>query len=229
MKELILLHGALGASSQLENLKELLSKEFRVLTFNFSGHGGEPFKDSFGIDTFVSELAQFVAENCHEKPTVIGYSMGGYVALCLEMEKPTFSSIVTLATKFDWTPENAEKEVKMLNPEVIMGKVPSFAEALKKRHEPNDWKLLMKKTAQMMLGLGNDAPLTNERLHGMNIPVLCCVGDKDEMISINETIQAYKNIDNSSLFVMPLQRHAIEKLNLNLFVEGISGFLGAMN
>jgi pimeloyl-ACP methyl ester carboxylesterase len=226
MKELILLHGALGASSQLANLKELLSKEFKVLTFNFSGHGGTLFKDSFGISTFISELADFVAENCKDKPAVIGYSMGGYVALCLEMLKPTFSTIVTLATKFDWTPENAQKEVKMLNPEVIIAKVPLFAETLEKRHDPNDWKRLMEKTAQMMIDLGNNPPLTIEGLQKIDIPVVCCVGDRDEMISLLETMNVAKKIPVGSLFVLPKHKHPIEKLNVKLFHEGINHILG---
>lgn len=226
MKELILLHGALGASSQLANLKELLSKEFKVLTFNFSGHGGAPFKNSFSISTFISELADFVADNCKDKPAVIGYSMGGYVALCLEMLKPTFSSIVTLATKFDWTPENAQKEVKMLNSEVIIAKVPLFAETLKKRHEPNDWRHLMRKTAQMMIDLGNNPPLTDTGLQKIETPVIFCVGDRDEMISLSETINAAKNLPSASLFVLPNHKHPIEKLNVELFHEGIKDFLG---
>jgi enterochelin esterase-like enzyme len=97
-----------------------------------------------------------------EKPTVFGYSMGGYVALYLAHSQPTLlGNIITLGTKFEWTPKIAQKEIKMLDAKVIIEKVPKFAEALKTRHG-NDWELLLWKTATMMVDLGNTNALSLE-------------------------------------------------------------------
>lgn len=229
MQDLIILHGALGSAAQMYPLAEKFSKDFNVHTFSFSGHGGEPFSNGFGIDTFAKELSHYISQHCHSIPLIIGYSMGGYVALALEKSKPnSCKAIVTIATKFDWSPEASEKEIKLLNPDIITQKVPKFAEALQKRHAPNDWVDLLESTKKMMIELGNSPTLLPSHLAEIQTPVMCCVGDVDEMITLNETIQAYQNIPNSHLFVMPQQRHAIEKLNLDLFVESVSGFLSMM-
>ena len=82
MKQIILLHGAIGAHDQLVALaNELKQQGFQPYSFSFSGHGQIPFQDNFSIEQFALELEQFIAKNNLEQPAVFGYSMGGYVAL----------------------------------------------------------------------------------------------------------------------------------------------------
>lgn len=136
MKHIVLLHGAIGATDQLEPLANALAqKQFSVHRFSFSGHGNTPFQEAFDIAQFAGELDQFIREHALEQPAVFGYSMGGYVALYLAKTKPQMlGTIMTLGTKFAWSPEIAAKEMKMLDADTILHKVPKFAEALKARH-----------------------------------------------------------------------------------------------
>ena len=50
MKKILLLHGAIGAASQLDKLKEELKDNFEIYTLSFSGHGGEKIPDDTAID-----------------------------------------------------------------------------------------------------------------------------------------------------------------------------------
>jgi esterase/lipase len=43
MKDILLLHGAIGAKDQLQPLADALKDRYIVHTLNFSGHGGEAF------------------------------------------------------------------------------------------------------------------------------------------------------------------------------------------
>lgn len=89
--------------------------------------------------------------------------MGGYVALWLAHQHPErVRKIVTLGTKFDWSPESARLEVKKLDAEKILEKVPAFALILETRHAPNDWKQLLSRTSTMMLALGSDPLLKDD-------------------------------------------------------------------
>ena len=135
MKNIILLHGAIGAKDQLEPLAvELKQQGYNVFMLNFSGHGQIPFQIHFSIEQFALELEQFIEANNLQRPTVFGYSMGGYVALYLAKQQPNIlGNIIILGTKFEWSPAIAQKEVKMLDSKTIMEKVPKFAEALQKR------------------------------------------------------------------------------------------------
>jgi pimeloyl-ACP methyl ester carboxylesterase len=157
LKTLVLLHGAFGSSAQLTSLKQALEKEgFAVYMLNFTGHGGKPFRGHFDIQTFSDDILNFIYENGLGKVSIFGYSMGGYVALWLAHQHPELvEKIVTLGTKFDWSPESASHEVRKMDPEKILEKVPAFARILASRHSPNDWKELMRKTAAMMMQLGD--------------------------------------------------------------------------
>src|SRR4051812_41740520 len=104
MKDIILLHGAIGAADQLEPLKALLKEKYKVFTFNFSGHGKMPFQTNFGIEQFALELENFITANNLFQPTIFGYSMSGYVAVYLAHTKPDLlGNIITLGTKWEWS------------------------------------------------------------------------------------------------------------------------------
>src|SRR5206468_4121330 len=128
-----------------------------VFSFNFSGHGKTNFNtNGFSIPVFAEELEKFIINNKIVKPSIFGYSMGGYVALYLASQNANLlGNIATLGTKFSWSPEIAQREIKMLDAKTISEKVPKFAEALKNRHGVQ-WQELLNKTSQMMVELGNN-------------------------------------------------------------------------
>lgn len=164
-QDILLFHGALGSLQQFIELKELLSENFNVHVFNFSGHGGNPINQSFSIDLFGNDTLAFMQQSGIVHPSVFGYSMGGYVALKLALKHPDlFKMILTLGTKFEWTKESAEKEVKMLQHDIIEEKVPRFAQVLRERHTPVDWKTNMQHTADMMLALSSGDAMTTDDL-----------------------------------------------------------------
>ena len=123
---------------------------------NFEGHGGRPSDRPYSIDAFSENLVSFIHEKELNQANIFGYSMGGYVALKTAQTRPDLiNKIFTLGTKFNWSPESAAKEVKMLNPDKIEEKVPAFAKALQERHSPGDWKVVLRKTSEMMIDLGH--------------------------------------------------------------------------
>lgn len=228
MKKLLLLHGALGSKLQLEPLAEALKNDFEIFDLNFSGHGGAPFDQGFGIEQFTTEVLAFFDKNGLDQVDIFGYSMGGYVALNLAHLQPKrVGNIITLATKFDWTPEGAERETKMLDPEKIEAKVPVFASQLRERHAPGDWKELLLKTADMMMQLGHRPLLTPDILSKINNPCLICLGDNDQMVSLDETARAAEALPNGQLCVLEQTPHPFEKINVPAFVHTVASFLAA--
>jgi esterase/lipase len=215
MAQIILLHGAIGASDQLQPLADKLSENgFKCHSFSFSGHGKTLFLDRFGIEQFADELRSFIKQNDLQKPHIFAYSMGGYVALYLAKQDPDLlGTIITLGTKFNWSPEIAAKEVKMLDPENISLKVPKFAQALEHRHGA-EWKTLLNKTAEMMITLGNENVLTENDFKSILSKTVIGLADKDNMVSFEETLNVYKNLPNASLYILPDSKHPIESVNI---------------
>lgn len=226
MKHLLLLHGAIGSSEQLQKLKDTLSDEFIVHSINFSGHGGIPLpSDAFSIALFAADVISWMDTHSISHIAIFGYSMGGYVALYLAKHHPDrIAKIFTLATKFSWTPEIAAQEIKMLNAEKIEEKIPAFAETLKKRHLANDWKIVLAKTIEMMLELGNKNALTDNDYCCIEIPVILSIGDNDKMVSLNETSAVNKLLKNSELLLLPNTSHPIETINVSLLSQHIRSF-----
>ncbi|NCU03301.1 MAG: alpha/beta hydrolase [Chitinophagaceae bacterium] len=226
MKHLLLLHGAVGAKEQLQPLADLLKDEYSIHLFNFNGHGGKPFAaDEFSISSFANELHAFVVEKQIEHACVFGYSMGGYVALFLAKKYPSlFSKAVTLATKFHWNENIAAKEAAMLNPEVILEKLPAFAAQLKDRHQPNDWQQVLVKTKEMLLQMGKENPLQLHDYAAITTPVCLLLGDNDKMVTKEETTAVQQRLPNAEFQLLQNTAHPIEKTDLQQLASVIRNF-----
>ena len=156
MQHLLLLQGAIGAKDQLQPLAERLADKYIVHNINFTGHGGTTIPEEiFSIPLFAKQVLAYLAENNIDKTNLFGYSMGGYVAMYLAKNNPEkINKCITLATKYHWDETVSATEVKKLDPATIQKKIPAFAEQLKQRHVPQDWEIVLKKTAELLIGLG---------------------------------------------------------------------------
>lgn len=215
MKNIILIHGALGNSFHFDNLSKSLSKDYKVYSLLFKDHGlNNASYEELRIPRLVEELDEFIDENNIENANVFGYSMGGYVALCHSLQwKNKIAKIATLATKFDWSPEIAIKETSFLNADIIEEKIPHFAEQLKKMHGEKDWKQLLAKTADLMIDIGEQNYLATANLSNIEIPVQLMLGDSDRMVSLRETLDIYGELSNATLAVLPNTKHPLENAN----------------
>jgi pimeloyl-ACP methyl ester carboxylesterase len=225
MQHLLLLHGAIGSSLQMAALEDALKENFQIHTLNFSGHGGSALSDEFSIERFAGDVLNYIAEQNIPAANIFGYSMGGYVALYLAKHHPEkVGSIFTFATKFEWTPEIAARETKMLDPAVIEEKVPTFAKQLENRHHPADWKEVLRRTAEMMTRLGEKNPLQQEDFKSIGHQILVGIGDRDTMVTLEETIAVYRNLPQGSLIVLPETPHPIEKISVERLANEIRSF-----
>lgn len=227
MQHLLLLHGAIGAKDQLQTLAALLKDDYHVHTLNFSGHGGIPFANKdFSIPLFARETLSYLLQNEIRQTNIFGYSMGGYVAMYLAKHHPSFvNKMITLATKFYWDEPVAANEIKMLDAEIIQQKIPAFAEQLKDRHYPNDWKAVLAKTRDMLLQLGKNNTLQLEDYKTIIAPCLLLLGEKDRMITLDETVAVNNTLPHSEFKSLPGTPHPIEQVDTGLLASLIMEFV----
>jgi len=212
----ILLHGALGSSAQMRPLADLLNGPSSCPDLH--GHGAlSADARPYSIEGFAQEIVDAVTTPVH----LVGYSMGGYIALYLAARFPDkVRSVTTIATKFAWTPEGAAQEVRMLNPEKVREKVSAFAAQLESRHRAH-WPQVMERTAQLMLSLGNAPVLTPELLASVKCPVKLMRGSDDNMVGEEETIWAEKHIPNAHYLNLQGQPHPMDRMDLRLIVDAL--------
>ncbi len=225
-ENIVLLHGALGSRKQFTELTDVLSKEFNVFHFDFDGHGGMPINNLYSIDLFVEQTIKFINENEIQRPHIFGYSMGGYVGLRLVQKYPgVIKKVMTLGTKFDWTPEFAEQEVKMLDPGTIQAKVPKFAGYLEKVHTSEHWERVVRQTAQMMQKLGDNPILQEQEIGSIKNEVLIGLGDLDKMVTQEESKKVANILANGTLKIVNNCPHPIEQVNKMELAQLILNFI----
>ena len=222
---LVLLHGALGSRAQLQPLKQVLQNDFDVHALDFEGHGINPLPQrAFRIEHFAENLLTFIDKLELAPTNIFGYSMGGFVALYLAMRRPEMvNRIFTLATKLDWNPQSAAHEAAMLDPAAVESKFPDYAASLQRAHSA-DWKQVMQRTAEMMQHLGTQHPLEANAFLQLPHRVRFAVGDKDRMVTLEETIQWYRKLKNAELQVFPHTQHPMERVDVHFLSSSLKEF-----
>lgn len=223
---LLLLHGALGSKSQFSSLIPLLEEAFQIHVLDFEGHGSSPLKNrGFRMDHFAENVLDYLNENSLHCVDIFGYSMGGHVGLYLAKKHPEcVHRVFTLATKFLWTPELADHEAASLGVDDMLKKVPQFAKVLEERHAVSGWKNVLEKTKEMFLEQGKNNLLPLEEMGQIPHIVRIGIGDRDKMVSIEESVEAYRSLPRGELQIFPKTPHPLEKVPLSNLVHAMIDF-----
>ena len=226
---LVLIHGALGTKSQLAPLASSLSDVLEVHLVELEGHGNTPATDDdYSIDRFAGNVRDLIMSNGLARTALFGYSMGGYVALKLADEMPDrVAGVVTLGTKLAWSPEVAVRENAKLDAAKIRAKVPAFALDLEQRHRgvTGGWEAVLSRTVSLMTALGAKPVIDAAHLSRIQTPVRLMVGDRDAVVTIDETASASRDIHTGSFAVLPDTFHPVEQVRIPLLRSLILDFL----
>lgn len=219
---LLLLHGALGSAEQLSGLRERVGG----VSIDLSGHGPRPIPEhGVRFEDLLSDIDAAFEANGWASAHLFGYSMGGYAALLYAAKHPErVRSVITLGTKLVWTEEGLQKELRMLDPDVMLAKVPGFAEALARVHGEERWRSVVIAIAQSMSGLAAKPLLTAEVAAEVECPVLVCVGSGDTTAVPADTEVFAKGLRHSQVLVLPGVRHPLESVDLDAFVPLMERF-----
>jgi len=226
MSSAILLHGALGTATLFQPLLDKWNTENQALTLDFPGHGSLAGEDTpMTIASLSTFLINWLDEHSLTHTHIFGYSMGGYVALSSALQRPNlFDQIVTLGTKFEWSPAIAQQETRKLNPEKIQEKVPAFAEILANRHGESNWQKVVIQTANLMVDLGNNPILTMDTLSQIEIPVHIMLGDQDNMVTQEESQWVAQHLPQGDLYVLAETSHPLEKVDPSMLIAILERF-----
>lgn len=184
--------------------------------------------NAFSIAGFAQQAASFINNSNLKEANIFGYSMGGYVALYMARHlNINIKKIITLGTKFHWDEAVAEKECKMLRPEIIEQKLPAFAQALAQRHGEDQWKTVLNKTAEMLQQMGKLNPLQPDDYTQIQVPSFIMLGDRDKMVGRDETIATFQLLPNAQLAILPGTPHPIEQADSSMIAWHIKRFIDA--
>ncbi len=223
----LLLHGALGAASSMLPLAERLAPHFTVHGLDFTGHGASPApKGLLRVETLAAQVGEYVTEHGLAPAHIFGYSLGGFVALCLAASRPALvSRVATLATKLAWSPDVSAQMARQFDAATIRAKVPKLAESFAATHTGMGWEPLLDATRSMMDDLGATPRLTEDVLRSVTHPVRLAVGDRDSTVSVEETLAVMRALPAGELEVHPGTSHALERMDLDRLSRSLVAFL----
>jgi 2-succinyl-6-hydroxy-2,4-cyclohexadiene-1-carboxylate synthase len=247
---ILFLHGFMGNIYEFEEAIKLLGDNFSCLTIDLPGHGKTQVlsDDSYPMPSTAAAIIQLLDKLKIDQCYLIGYSMGGRLALYLALHFPhRFMKVMLESASPGLATENARlariksdaqiarKLTRIMNKDDFLNflnnwyQQPIFGDI--KNHPQykymiasrlTNYPLNLGKSLQFM-GTGSQ-PCLWQLLMGNTIPLLLLVGEKDEkFIAIN--IAMAEKCHVAKLEIIDQVGHNIHLENTLSFVQNIQNFL----
>ncbi len=99
-RDMILIHGRTLSKESMDPLFDRYKSSYHVVSYDVRGHGKTESSGEFSLDDLADDLNALMAAYGMEKPVVIGFSMGSYIALRAAEKYPgSFSKVVLIGTR----------------------------------------------------------------------------------------------------------------------------------
>jgi pimeloyl-ACP methyl ester carboxylesterase len=123
-KPLIMLHGGFGTSEMFAALSPALSSNYQVIEVDLYGHGHTALTDRpLRFEYMADDIAKLIGLLGFEKADLLGFSLGGAVALQTAIRHPEqVNKLVVISTPFKWAGWHPEMQIGMTTfaPEFFM-------------------------------------------------------------------------------------------------------------
>jgi pimeloyl-ACP methyl ester carboxylesterase len=206
-KPLLLIHGNGGSISGFTKQIPYFSKKYKVIVADSRAQGKSADKgDSLTYEMMADDYAALLEAMKIDSAYVIGWSDGGINGLLMAIRHP--QKVKKLAI----TGANLRPDTTAVFQEVWDMVTPMYSE-LKNKPDKNE----MEKGGYKLLRLLIEQPhIPLSDLRNISCPVLVIGGDHD-VIREEHTMEIYKNIPNSYLWILPNSGHSTPVVYMNEF------------
>lgn len=237
-KPLVLIHGAFSAiGSSFGKMLPELAKTRQVIGVDLQAHGHTADIDRpLTTENFADDIAALLRYLNIERADVLGYSMGGFVALNIAIRYPELvRKLVMMSVSYNLggVHPGIMDGMGEMQPEMMHGS-PWHDEYMEIAPHPENFNTLFTKKTEMDKGL-KDVP--DETIRALKMPVLYIIGDSD-LVRPEHAVEFFRLVGggvfgdmmpmpNSQLAILPGASH-VGIMNLpDLLVPMITRFLDA--
>ena len=178
---LILLHGGFGSVEMFGSNVEALAANRQVIGVDLQSHGRSPATDrEMRFETMADDIGELIGELGVGRADVLGFSLGGGVALRTAIQHPdTVRRLIlvsTVARRSGWHPEMvAGMDAMGLEMADVLGGTPLGATYRAIAPRPEDWPILVGQVTTLMK---DDYDWTAD-VRALRPPTLIVAGDAD--------------------------------------------------
>src|SRR5438034_6748619 len=192
-RPMILLHGGLGSGETFGPVLPLLAEHHQVIAPDLQGHGRTADIDRpIDVRLMADDIAGLIDQLGLEKPDVVGYSLGGGVALHTAAKYPAKVRRLVAASA-NIRPDAIYAEMRAQQGQVsaaaveFMKDTPMYKLYQKVAPRPEDFPRLLDKIGASM---GQDFDFSEE-VRGLQVPTLIVAADAD-MAPPSHYVEAFK-------------------------------------
>ena len=218
---IVVLHGAAGCTHmETLPLARRLTDTRRVLALDFAGHGqSDAFVDlTFAPECFVDNVTAVVNHFDLEQTDVFGFSLGGFIALSFAANYPNrVRKLAVHATNLFWDAGLEDRMLGRLDVETIKNERPELARYLTDMHGVEKWELLFERMKAYTRSLPNFKAQYGYARE-IAAPTLVSAVHDDDLFPVDSPVGLHKLLTKSTLAIIPGRRHALQNLDLDLYV-----------
>lgn len=195
-RPLILLHGGLGSGEMFAPILPTLAARRRVILVDLQGHGRTADIDRpLDIRFMADDVAALIDHLDLDRPDVVGYSLGGGVALLTAVRHPEKVGRLVCASAHISTaaiPAEMREQQGQVNAAAaeFMKETPMYQSYVRVAPRPEDFPRLLDKIGAAM---AEDFDFTEE-VRGLQVPTLIVAADAD-MAPPSHFVEVFKLLD----------------------------------
>lgn len=241
-RTLSLIHGMGNSLSLWEYQLSQWTKHFQVLAYDVRGHGqSDKHPGPYSAKMFVNDHYLLLKALHIEKNFVIGFSMGGVIALQFALEHPEMTDALVVVSSSSEVNEKAiamyEERAALVEQQgmeamasiVDTAFTPDFA-----RQNPSvvaQYREILLQNHPKVYAAAARAMIRynlTAKLGKISCPTLVIVGDKDITVGVGGSVIISRRIPNSKLTILPGAGHIIMNEKPDLFAREILDFLAPL-
>jgi len=180
---LVLLHGGIGAGAMFEAIMPALSAGRRVITVDLQGHGGTADVDRpLRPETMADDVAALIEHLGIGRADVMGYSLGGAVALRTAIQHPGRVRrlvLVSIGFRRDGSHPEVVANMDQFSPELapMLQQSPPYEQYARLAPRVEDWPVLIAKTSDLL----KDDYDWRAEVEAMETPAMLVYADADSI------------------------------------------------
>lgn len=199
---LLLLHGFTGSGKDLNQIFDQLKGKYQLIIPDLRGHGKSTnptkvFTHRQAAADILILLKYLKVDHC----SAVGFSAGGNILLHMATQSPDKILTMTLISATPYFPEVARECMRQFN---IADRTEVEWDAMRKIHIQGDNQIRMLwEQARAFNESYDDMNLTPSLLSEIKAKTLIVQGDRDPFYPLEISVEMYRNISHSFLWIVP--------------------------